>query len=265
MDFKEVIAMPAAYTHYQFGNRIMGKLPENIRAEIARHRRLFDAGLQGADFFFYYRPWKANEITKLAYTYHRVPGTKFFRDAVSRLSGEEAQRVYLYGVLGHYALDSNCHPYVDGCVDEGKCSHSELETEYDRICLTRDGVALPHRFPIQRCVKITMQDACRIAALFPPATPAQIYESFTTFRILYRAMSSSVRGAVREQLTKFGQQYLMMYETPNLHVSGLIPGFDALYGKAMLSYPKLLDNLLQTIKNGVPLADEFEKPFDLTY
>lgn len=257
--------MPAAYTHYYFGTQILQNLPEDIRSVISRHRQLFDAGLQGADFFFYYRPWRKNAVTALAYTYHRIPGTAFFRDAVSRLSGDEAQRVYLYGVLGHYALDANCHPYVDACTAEGKCKHAELEAEYDRILLARSGEKAPHRHPINRHARLTASEAAVVAPLFPPATPAQIYESFLTFRILYRAMSSPCRGVVRRLMQKFNQHFLLMFESPNSHISGLIPEFDRLYKAALDSYPRLLDSLLKTIKTGEPLTDEFEKPFDLTY
>lgn len=255
--------MPSAYTHYRFGKQMLEKLPEEIQAEISRHRRLFDAGLQGADFFFYYRPWQDDDIRKLAYKYHRIKGTDFFPATVALLSGEEAQRVYLYGLLGHYALDSNCHPYVDACTDAGKCDHAELEAEYDRILLTRDKVKKPHRFHINHYLRINRQEAEHIAPLFPPVTGKQVYESFQVFYLLYAAMSSPVRNTVRKQLAKINQHNLVMHETPNEHVAGLIDEFDTLYARAEQYYPALLDSLVQFMESGTPLISEFEKPFDL--
>ncbi len=255
--------MPAAYTHYRFGNQMLEKLPENIRAEISRHRQLFDVGLQGADFFFYYHPWQKNDIAQLAYSYHRIKGTDFFPAVISRLSGEEAQRVYLYGLLGHYALDANCHPYVDACTDEGKCIHAELESEYDRVWLSREGVKKPHRFRFSHHLRIAARDAEYIAPLFPPVTAKQVHEGFTVFHLLYRALSSPLRNVVIKQLAKMHQQNLAMHEQPNEHVAELIDEFDAHYADAARSYPELLASLIRTIETGEPLIAEFEKPFDL--
>ena len=47
--------MPASYAHYRFGKLLLPNLPSDVRQTIQRFRRMYDLGLQGPDFFFYYK------------------------------------------------------------------------------------------------------------------------------------------------------------------------------------------------------------------
>ena len=58
--------MPAIYAHHRFGNLILPGLPADVRGAIMRNRSLFDAGLQGPDFLFYYKPTAKNPVYALA-------------------------------------------------------------------------------------------------------------------------------------------------------------------------------------------------------
>lgn len=48
-------------------------------------------------------------------------------------------RAYLYGYLCHFMLDSECHPYIDLYMEEKDLGHLEIETDFDRYLMEKDG------------------------------------------------------------------------------------------------------------------------------
>ena len=57
--------MPSCYAHYRFGVHVLQTLPEQVQKQIEANRNLFDLGLQGPDFFFFYRLGKNTLVKKL--------------------------------------------------------------------------------------------------------------------------------------------------------------------------------------------------------
>ena len=60
--------MPANYAHYRFGKQLLPGMDAETARSIQRFRRLYDMGLHGPDFFFYYNPLiktAAGELVKL--------------------------------------------------------------------------------------------------------------------------------------------------------------------------------------------------------
>ena len=47
-------------------------------------------------------------------------------------------RAYIYGFICHFALDSECHPYVEKMIQKSGIGHSEIEMEFDRYLLIED-------------------------------------------------------------------------------------------------------------------------------
>ena len=97
--------MPASYAHYRFGKQVLPTLPADVRQCIQRFRRLYDMGLQGPDFFFYYNPVMKTAVGGLGEHFHSQTGQVFF-DHACKAASSEAARAYLYGLLCHYCLDS---------------------------------------------------------------------------------------------------------------------------------------------------------------
>ena len=104
--------MPANYAHYRFGKQLLSGMCPNDRRSIQRFRRLYDMGLHGPDIFFYYNPLIKTATGQLGGVFHAQSGQEFFARVCAQ-AGSEAGRVYLLGLLGHYCLDSVCHPYVE--------------------------------------------------------------------------------------------------------------------------------------------------------
>ena len=94
--------MPSCYAHNRFGQQAVPSVPETIRRVIEKHRQLFDLGLQGPDFFFYYRPWMDTPVRKLGHEFHYHTGREFFSRVCRELEQpREEELAYLYGLLGH--------------------------------------------------------------------------------------------------------------------------------------------------------------------
>lgn len=168
--------MPASYAHYRFGKLLLPTLPPDVRQCIQRFRRMYDVGLQGPDFFFYYNPLMKTAIGSLGERYHSQSGRDFFYRACAAAT-TEAGRAYLYGLLGHYCLDSGCHPYVQSVVATGRARHVALESEFDRYLLALDGESSPATFNMGRYLKLTRGECMTVAEFFPPATGANVSRS----------------------------------------------------------------------------------------
>ena len=127
--------MPTTYAHYRFGKEVTEALPRGLQNTIEYHRDLYDIGLHGPDILFYYKALKSHPVNQQGHTVHENFADTFFEHAVSVIEKAEdptAARVYIYGVICHFALDSECHPYIEKMIRESGISHCELEMEFDR-------------------------------------------------------------------------------------------------------------------------------------
>ncbi len=130
--------MPACLAHYQFGQDMIGRLDDDMRRLVLAHRNEYEIGLQGPDIFFYYKPYKKNEIANYGTTRHLEKASRMFAPILEKTQ-QGAALSYLFGLICHYALDRNCHPYV--CGHSPKVSdHLIMEAAYDRHIAFRCGL-----------------------------------------------------------------------------------------------------------------------------
>ncbi len=137
--------MPTTYAHYRFGKSVLKKMTEKQQACIQRNRKLYDLGLHGPDVLFYYKALKKNPVNQRGFATHDRTGAEVFAqgaEVLNSLEGrqKDAARAYLYGYLCHFALDSNCHPYVEEMVRAVGLTHSKIEAEFDRFLMEKDGL-----------------------------------------------------------------------------------------------------------------------------
>ena len=107
--------MPTTYAHYRFGCDALHSLPAEAQKIIAQNRDLFDFGVHGPDLLFYYMPLGKNHVNQMGYRSHERTGRDFFTqtaETVNTAKDRNAALAYLYGVLCHFTLDRECHPYV---------------------------------------------------------------------------------------------------------------------------------------------------------
>ena len=170
--------MPTTYAHYRFGRDVLNTLPPETRQIIEAHQELFDFGVHGPDLLFYYRPFGKNAVNQIGYQSHERTGRDFFSQAaniVRSSSQQEASLSYLYGVLCHFTLDRECHPYV-GQKEQTGVSHSAIEASFDRYLMLRDKLN-PVTHKVTSHLHPSRSSAAVIAAFYPPLTQELIYRA----------------------------------------------------------------------------------------
>ena len=111
--------MPGYVTHYIFGREVYHNLKNNsLKKNLYYNRAAYGLGLQGPDIFFYYLPSYVLEGHNIGALAHVLETGTFFqgliesRSQFSSCTDLNIAEAYLMGFLGHYTLDTICHPYI---------------------------------------------------------------------------------------------------------------------------------------------------------
>ena len=201
--------MPAAYAHYRFGQLVLSRLPAEKQKLIQAHRALYDLGLQGPDLLFHYRPLRHDPQKGTGSRMHEAPAEAFFRPAGERLCrsrDSDALLAYLWGFLCHFALDFQCHPYIDAAEAAGGPGHLAMEADFDRSLLAEAGLPIDPAGTAGH-IKLSRKNARLIRVLFPGVSARQLHTAAVTMGLNQRLLSSQrplVRGLVTAALKLFG-------------------------------------------------------------
>lgn len=257
--------LPSIYAHSRFAQQAAGTLPEHLRLSVNRFRQLYDVGSQGPDFFFFYQPLFKTKMGQLGHRYHRMTGKEFFEGAAEHLrqAPSEGGQAYLYGVLCHYALDSVCHPMIRSASAEGCPGHTELETEFDRHLLTKDGKVPAHLQNLGRGLHLTWGGCVTVAGFYPPATAYTIRQGVGTMALVGRALSMKNRKLLQAVFRLGGEHaaQMVMYTRPNHRCAQLIEPLEQLYDAALERYAVMAAQLGSCLADGTPLGPEFDVTF----
>ena len=182
--------MPTTYAHYKFGNEVISALPRPLQSSIENHRELFDIGVHGPDILFYYQPIKKNRVSGQGYELHDRKADGFFRHAAEVLESVDdaaAARAYLYGFICHFALDSECHPYIEKMIQESGITHSEIEMEFDRLLMKEDYINPVRHLPVGH-LHPSKKNAEVIAPFFENITPELVEKSMRGMLFCLKAL-----------------------------------------------------------------------------
>ncbi|SFH93749.1 Zinc dependent phospholipase C [Pseudobutyrivibrio sp. OR37] len=155
--------MPGFITHLLFGEQSISFIESaDTRSLIERHKTAFSLGLQGPDFFFYHIPAYLCYKKNIGNIMHRSRTMIFFDclfDARNSFEDAHSRRIcdaYILGFIGHYSLDTVCHPYIYyksehfKNMKQGKAydfgRHVSLETDIDHIVLNHYKHVFPSEF-----------------------------------------------------------------------------------------------------------------------
>lgn len=140
--------MPGFTTHYLFGQQSYQNLcTSGLKQNIQKYHKVFSLGLQGPDIFFY-------DILSLILS-DRNPGSvahtadthcflRYLLESPKIFPGQKEREVaqaYIMGFIGHYLLDTVCHPYVYAMTHVNRRQkgyigrHIRLETDLDTVLL----------------------------------------------------------------------------------------------------------------------------------
>lgn len=171
--------MPGFATHYVFGREAYQKLrPSSLKKNLYKNRGAYGLGLQGPDFFFYFLPSYLFHGKNAGSIAHTTETQKFFRallESRNQLKKKEDLEIadaYLIGFLGHYTLDTVCHPYVYGRThypghqaNDYFSRHAYLETDIDNALLESRLHLTPHTFRGERTIALTFHQQWLIASM----------------------------------------------------------------------------------------------------
>ena len=251
--------MPASYAHYRFGKLLLPQLPSDVRQCIQRFRRMYDVGLQGPDIFFYHNIFRKTATGELGSVFHRQTGREFFPEAC-RAAASDAARAYLYGLLGHYCLDSTCHPFVNQLVTIGEAKHIPLESEFERFLLVLDKEPSPEAYNMSRYFRLTRGECMTVAGFYPGVTGGGVFRSI-------RAMAFLTGVLARPQNAQLLQKILpglWEHSIPAAEDPDLVPyirELHDLYGQALERYPAMLSQLTAHLRTGADFGEEFTPDF----
>lgn len=254
--------MPASYAHYRFGKLLLPNLPPDVRQCIQRFRRMYDMGLQGPDFFFFYNPFVKTATRQLGSTFHRQTGQEFFLVAC-KAATSDAAKAYLYGLLGHYCLDSICHPFVNQLVKIGEARHIPLESEFERFLLLQDGEVSPETFDMSKYFKLTRGECMSVAAFYPGSTGGKVFQSIRFMALFTKFLAHPNRTRQTKILKKLNPR-LCDHMIPTEESDDLAPyvrELQELFEQALAQYPQLLSQLQHHLQAGKDFGEDFTLNF----
>ena len=196
--------MPSNFAHYLFGQQLLPRLPDYLQEIIRSSMPLYRIGQHGPDIIFYYRPFLPHSVARIGFQMHKLPARYFFeqaRDTIG-LTPDPRLMAYTLGFLGHFILDSNCHGYVYEKIRDGKVSHVEIETEFDRLLMVQQRIN-PLTTNTTDHLPVSKELCGLIAQIFVPLTPEQIYYGLRAMKFYHRLLvtpSPSGRYTIRRIL-----------------------------------------------------------------
>ena len=171
--------MPGYVTHYIFGREVYHNLKNNsLKKNLYYNRAAYGLGLQGPDIFFYYLPSYVLEGHNIGALAHVRETSAFFqgliesRNQFSSRTDLNIAEAYLIGFLGHYTLDTICHPYIYAMThykDKKEKAyfsrHAYLETDIDTALLDLKLHRQPCNFHTEDTIRLTHRQKHVIASI----------------------------------------------------------------------------------------------------
>lgn len=260
--------MPSTYAHYRMGAALLPMLPADVRRVIQRFRRLFDVGLHGPDIFLYYNPVLPTSVGALASKHHALTGREYFQRLcrVARLEKSEAAQAYIYGALCHYALDSACHPFVNEQADQGVATHGQIEVEFDRFLLEKDGKIPPESQDLSNHLRLTPGECATVAKFYPPASARQVQDSLRNMAYylkLFAVPEGARRTVLRRSMEVLGLpvRTMLMTTGANPQCAHLNEPLLEKYDLAVAQFLELLSQLQAHLTYNGVFGEEFTKIF----
>ncbi len=168
--------MPGFATHYLFGvSTVKACNKPATRKLIKQHYHAYSLGLQGPDIFFYYLPVflrKQDNPGSIAHNHHTKAFLNALADSCELFETKKKKEIaltYYLGFIGHYTLDTICHPYIyykTHYDEEDKTyfgRHVYLETDIDARLLQREKQLLPSEFRQDRTIRLSHEERIVIA------------------------------------------------------------------------------------------------------
>lgn len=192
--------MPGFVTHYLFGTAaISDTSSRDAKKIVQKHYRTYGLGLQGPDIFFYDLPvflfHKENpgSVAHNNKTYDFLQALFRSLRLFSKQQEREIALTYCMGFLGHYTLDTVCHPYIydktryDETDQTYFGRHVYLETDIDTELLARCKHLRPSEFHPERTIRLNRRERCVAAKCLHHAYRSVFPELNLSYAMIYTA------------------------------------------------------------------------------
>lgn len=266
--------MPSTYAHYRFGRDVLAKLPHDVRKIIQSDEDLFNIGVHSPDLLFYFKPFTKNHVNSAGHEQHDKAAREFFIPAakVIKLSGySNAYLSYIFGVLCHFSLDCSCHDYIDRKISESGVGHAEIEVEFDRGLMLRDGLN-PLSHILTKHIHPSKASAAVISRFYSGITSDEIYasmKSYVFYNKLYRCPNSLKRGLVYGALHMMGKydsfHGMVVNAKPNPKCKDSNKELWHRYQKAIFGAVNLICDFSGNADGTKPWSDIYNYTFDSKY
>jgi len=266
------VYMPTTYTHYRFGMDVLSQLPDSLKKEIEKNLSLYHIGLHGPDILFYYKALSRNEINRYGSSLHDQSASGFLsaqKKVINSLSDGTSSVSYLYGFISHFILDTYCHPYVGEIEHITGLSHSEIEADFDRLLLVKDGLN-PVSAKLTSHLKVNTEIATSISNFYPDWMTAehitQALQSMIKLLDFLVAPQKLKRFFINFILKRSGNYdsmhgLIINYE-PN---PVLVPHCEKLYAIYQASIPICIKSILEYqdfLQHDTVLSEVFHRTFE---
>lgn len=262
--------MPALYAHNRFGADVFQQLEEELKPILKKYYTQFRIGMQGPDIFFFYHPMSRNRVSKHGGNMHKESAAVFFERAVKVIEKKgrnSREYAYILGFICHFALDSECHPYIERMVEQTKIGHMEIEGEFDKYLLREDGKdALA--FPIAKYIPKDDMTVEVIYHFFPEISRKEIKEALGTYKLVKRILTvpNKMRQRVINLILRLAGVYkkyygLMHSYEDNPKCQKTNKELDEKYHQAILVAVELIESYDKRVRNHVPLSERFERTY----
>ncbi len=262
--------MPAVYAHNRFGEKVLDQMNDELKETVLSHPRAYRMGLQGPDIFFFYHPFYPNRVQKYGTTMHHSDAAPFFqhaRSVVNQYGKTSSQYAYLLGFICHFALDSECHPYISKQIDKSGVAHMEIEAEFEKVLMRKDGLD-PLTYPLNHLIFTDQDTADAVASFFPSISESAARASLRGMRFVkwFFDAPMPVRHGYAAIMKALGIYHtcngLMIQDTDNPNCEESNRKLSDLFECAVplaVSLQEQFDALLSTKE---PLPDRFHRTFE---
>ena len=239
------------------------------RTAIESYPDLYNIGLQGPDILFYYDPLRKNAYKAAGDAMHNAPAAPFFEAGAAHVNGRpegQALLSYLLGFLCHFALDSECHSYIEYEIGRSGHRHVAIETALDGALMEKDGVDWRTANPAGYIVvsEVTARTIARVV----PAGREQVRQCLTNMKLVNRLLmpGSPLRSALVEGALRLAGKWDVLsgllvtaLDRPAYAASSDELGY--LFDGAVPVALDLIDNYCAHIFRGAPLSPRFGRTY----
>lgn len=146
--------MASTITHAYFIMDVYDKLDLETKTFLIDEKELLKTAAQSMDTLFFYNITKfkkGKRIREFGEYFHDNNTYQFFETLINYIKyngyGHNSDVIaYLYGMLSHYILDSNLHPFIIYKTGDKNMLHPEVESYFDNYLIKLKENIVPYKF-----------------------------------------------------------------------------------------------------------------------